>query len=132
MTDSDGRSTAARKPWVVALAFTIVLSTYLYQIARPWPVGVEILKNYSGEIALPISFRQSWSETFSYHRASYLLLPSLREVTIRQLNHAPPEVQIQARGKYIFVGLTLLAAYVLWQIRRRRSDRSPNQRLERP
>ena len=132
MADSDRRSTAARKPWVVALAVTIVLGTYLYQIVRPWPVAVAILRGYSGELALPISFRQSWSETFSYHRASYLLIPSLREVTIRQLDQAPPQVQIQARGTYIVVGLTFLAACVLWQIRRRRSDRSPNKRLERP
>ena len=120
------------KKRIALLVVAILAVTLLYEILRPWQVAVDVLSRFPGEFGVPISSKSSWSDSYSYRRASYLLVPSLREVTITKLNQSAPNVQVAPRAHYIYIGLCALAAYFLWQRYRRDRSRPPNQRLERP
>jgi hypothetical protein len=103
----------------ITLFFLVI---WLFQWMHPSPTVSAVLSTYR-EFAVPISWKYSGGLTsgYVYRRSSYLLVPSLREVTIVENGRSPVELQVEGRKVVvlIFVGLTVIFAICrVWKTRR--------------
>ena len=75
----------------------------------PWPVASAVLAKFNDLAAIPISLRSGGDE---FRKESYILIPSLREVTIEVAGGKPPHVEVTPAAAYVIVGTALVGLYV--------------------
>jgi hypothetical protein len=108
----------SRRGSVVGVLIGIALAAgCAYQMLFPWPVASAVLAKFGDRAAIPITFRASGS---GFRRESYILIPSLREVTIEVSAGQPPQVQVTSRTTYVIVCSMVFGLYIAIFVWRRR------------
>ncbi len=91
------------------LAGFLLLGSCGYEMLRPWPVASAVLAKFNDRAAIPVSFRFGGDE---FRQESYILIPSLRAVTIEVAGGKPPHVEVTPAAGYVIAGTALFGLYV--------------------
>jgi hypothetical protein len=115
--------TASQNRRIAGVVGSILLAIWLYHWSHPTSGAEEVLGTYRGEVAVPTSWEGSHgrSDDHTYSRSSYLLIPSLREITILENDHEPVQVHVERVAMVILIFLGLVGVFAMvkiWKARR--------------
>ena len=106
--------------WACALFMMMVWSR-----ATPVPAFNEVLASYKGQTPIALGGRDGFSGEGSFHRRSYVLLPSFKFIKVQQTGSAPPTVRSNGTDYAMFLAFAVVI-FLLDGWRRSRGDAKKN------
>jgi hypothetical protein len=84
----------------VPLLLVIFVGSAIYDSLDRWPIAESALRSYPGESAILTGLTYSFAGSEWKRSASYILFPSLREITIKATSRSGPNVTESSFGLF--------------------------------